>query len=247
MPKKRLDVLVTDSGIAESREKARRMILAGNILVNGSVEYKASRLMSDDAKISASVKPRFVGRGGEKLEAAFKAFNLDVLEKVCMDVGASTGGFTDCLLQHGAAKVIAIDVGKGQLHWNLRNDPRVIVMEEINARYLKPTDLPDTPTLSTIDVSFISLTKILPAVVDVMLKGGLIITLVKPQFEAGREKVERGGVVRDEGVHREVLNKIRAFGEEKLRLQYLGEKESPIKGPAGNKEFLLVWRHEVKK
>lgn len=183
----------------------------------------------------------FVSRGGEKLQGAFDEFGFSVRDRICVDVGSSTGGFTDCLLQHGAARVYAVDVGKGQLDWSLRNDPRVAVMEEVNARYLKPGDFDPPPDFAVADVSFISLTKILPAVTHVLAEHAELVTLIKPQFEAGREKVGKGGVVRDPAVHEETVDKIRSFGEKELGLVCKGVCTSPLKGPAGNIEFLAYW------
>lgn len=240
--KERLDILVARRGHAESREQAQRVILTGRVTVNGQVATKAGHRFSEDCKIVVEAGAQFVGRGGDKLQAAFDAFGLDVDGHVCLDVGASTGGFTDCLLQHGASKVITVDVGKGQLHWKLRNDPRVVVMEKVNARYLKKSDLADEPVFACCDVSFISLTKVLPAVIEVLAESGEIVTLIKPQFEAGREKVEKGGVVRDPEVRLAVVNEIKRFGTEELGLDCLGDCESPLIGPAGNVEFLAYWR-----
>lgn len=242
MAKVRLDQLVVRRGLAESREKAQRLILAGDVTVDGKAETKASRTVPEEADIGLVAAERFVGRGGGKLEAAFENFDLDVGGKVCLDVGASTGGFTDCLLQHGAARVYAVDVGKGQLHWKLRNDPRVVVMDDVNARYLKPADLPESPALATVDVSFISLAKVLPAVADVVAAGGSIVTLIKPQFEAGRDEVGKGGVVRDPAVRARVVEEIRAFGTGRTGLSWMGVCESPVRGPAGNVEFLALWK-----
>jgi 23S rRNA (cytidine1920-2'-O)/16S rRNA (cytidine1409-2'-O)-methyltransferase len=183
-----------------------------------------------------------VSRGGEKLEGAFAAFpGFDVAGRVCLDVGASTGGFTDCLLQHGASRVIAVDVGKGQLHWKVRQDERVTVMEEFNARYLRPEDLPERPQAGVADVSFISLRLILPPMADALAPGGEIVSLIKPQFEAGRGKAP-GGVVRDPAVREEVVEGIRAFGTGVLGLAWLGCVQSPLLGPEGNVEFLAWWR-----
>jgi 23S rRNA (cytidine1920-2'-O)/16S rRNA (cytidine1409-2'-O)-methyltransferase len=237
----RLDQRVVQLGLVESREKAQRLILAGCVKVNDRVETKASHSVPDDAVVALVEQERFVGRGGEKLEEAFVRFALDVKGKVCMDVGASTGGFTDCLLQHGAARVYAVDVGKGQIHSKLRSDPRVVVMDGVNARYLVPASIPEVPDFATIDVSFISLTKILPAVTQVLANGGRIISLIKPQFEAGREQVGKGGVVRSEAVRDEVVERVRSFGVGELGLKWLGVCPSPIKGPAGNVEFLAYW------
>ncbi|MFC1497579.1 TlyA family RNA methyltransferase [Verrucomicrobiota bacterium] len=244
MSKDRLDVLVAERGLVESREQAQRLIRAGQVFVNGQVADKPGHKHDNTVDIEIKEKQRFVGRGGEKLEAAFDAFELDVHDKTCLDIGSSTGGFTDCLLQHGASKVYAVDVGKGQLHWKLRNDPRVIVMENINARYLKPDDLPEKPFFCVIDVSFISLTKILPAVIQVLSENAHIVTLIKPQFEAGRKQVEKGGVVRDPEIRQQVIDKVKQFGVERLGLEWLEVYESPLKGPAGNVEFLALWKKE---
>lgn len=238
----RLDQRVTALGLAESREKAQRLIRAGHVKVNGHVEYKPAREINEDAEVTLVAPPRFVGRGGEKLEAAFEYFALDVRGRVCLDIGASTGGFTDCLLQHGAARVYAVDVGHGQLHSKIRTDARVVVLDGVNARYLKPGDLPEQPDFCTVDVSFISLTKILPAAAAVLAPEAELVTLIKPQFEAGRKEVSRGGVVKDENVRQRVVESVRQFGERELRLEWRGVCASPIKGPAGNVEFLAYWK-----
>lgn len=240
--KERLDVLVTERGLAQSREQAQRLILAGKVRAGGHVASKPGHKFDINVPLEAEAGPRFVSRGGEKLEAAFEAFGLNVEGLVCLDVGASTGGFADCLLHHGASKVFAVDVGKGQLHWKLRNDPRVAVMEDINARYLKEDDFPEKPEFAAIDVSFISLTKIMPAVIQVLTTCAYIVTLIKPQFEAGRKQVQKGGVVRDVRVREQVVEKIRSFGTGELGLEWLGMCESPLRGPAGNVEFLAHWR-----
>jgi 23S rRNA (cytidine1920-2'-O)/16S rRNA (cytidine1409-2'-O)-methyltransferase len=237
----RLDQRVVQLGLVESREKAQRLILAGCVKVNDRVETKSSHSVPEDAVVALVEQERFVGRGGEKMEEAFLRFGLDVKGKVCMDVGASTGGFTDCLLQHGAARVYALDVGKGQIHSKLSSDPRVVVMDGVNARYLAAADLPEVPDFVTIDVAFISLTKVLPAVTQVLANGGRIVSLIKPQFEAGREQVGKGGVVRSEAVRDEVVERVRLFGTGELGLKWLGVCPSPIKGPAGNVEFLAYW------
>jgi len=239
--KERLDTLVVKRGLVESREKAQRLILAGQVLVAGQLATKPGHSVDTELDITVKARPRFVGRGGEKLDAAFEAFGLAVEGRVCLDTGASTGGFTDCMLQRGAAQVYAVDVGRGQLHWRLRNDPRVTVMEGVNARYLDSASFVPPPEFAALDVSFISLTKVLPAVKDVLAGLGVLVTLIKPQFEAGREQVRRGGVVRDPAVHQEVLAHIRRFGEESLGLCWQGVCESPLKGPAGNTEFLAWW------
>lgn len=240
--KERLDVLVAELGLAESREQAQRLILAGQVLVDGQPHTKAGQRVAADARIEAKATARFVSRGGDKLEAAFVHFRLDVTGRVCLDVGASTGGFTDCMLQHGAAHVIALDVGTAQMHWKMRQDERVTVIEQFNARYLQAGDLPLVPSFATFDVSFISLERVMPPVAALLLAGGDLVTLIKPQFEAGREQVEKGGVVRDPAVREAVVQRIRAFGTQSLGLDWLGVMESPVIGPAGNVEFLGWWR-----
>ncbi|MBR4170154.1 MAG: TlyA family RNA methyltransferase [Kiritimatiellae bacterium] len=240
--KDRLDNLLVQAGLAESKEKAQRMILAGEVRVNGQVETKAGHKWESDVQLTVAEKQRFVSRGGEKLEGAFRAFpDFQVEGKVCLDVGSSTGGFTDCMLQHGALRVIAVDVGKGQLHWKLRQDKRVHVMESFNARYLKPEDLPEQPEVGVTDVSFISLKLILPPMANVLPPGAQIVSLIKPQFEAGREQVP-GGVVRDPAVREAVVQEIHRFGVEEIGLEWLGVEQSPLLGPEGNVEFLAHWR-----
>lgn len=238
----RLDQLVLARGLADSREQAQRLIMAGQIRVDGHPATKAGNTVENDVQIELLKGERFVSRGGEKLEGAFEAFQLDARGKDCLDVGASTGGFTDCLLQHGAARVIALDVGRGQLHAKLRQDPRVTVIEKFNARHMQPRHLPFTPSIAVTDVSFISLTKILPPINDVLQNGGEIIALIKPQFEAGRAQVGKGGVVRDAAVHDEVVERIRDFSTRELGLELLGVAPSPLLGPKGNREFLSHWR-----
>jgi len=239
----RLDQLLVEKGLAESREKAKRLILAGQILVDGHPSPKPGHPLAPDHKIVLKETARFVSRGGEKLEGAMEAFELDLTDKVCLDIGSSTGGFTDCMLQHGAARVYAIDVGKGQLHWKLREDSRVVVMEGINARYLIAEDIPKPADFASIDTSFISLTKILPAAKELLKPGGEIISLIKPQFEAGKEAVDKGrGVIIDPAIHDEVISKVRKFGTEELGLEWLDLSTSPLKGPKGNVEFLAHWK-----
>jgi 23S rRNA (cytidine1920-2'-O)/16S rRNA (cytidine1409-2'-O)-methyltransferase len=240
--KQRLDRVLVERGLAESREKARRLILAGRVRVGGRPAVKAAQPFDPAAPITVEGGPRFVSRGGEKLEAALAAFGLDVRGRLCLDVGASTGGFTDCLLQHGAARVYALDVGRGQLAWRLRRDPRVVVMEGVNARYLQPRDLPEAPDLAAVDVSFISLRRVLPSVTLAVRAGGDVVTLIKPQFEAGRRDVGRGGVVRRPEIRERVVQTLRAFGETECGLAWVGVVESPLRGPAGNVEFLACWR-----
>lgn len=242
--RQRLDQLLVERGLVESRSKAQRLILAGEVRADGQPVFKPGQEFPAKVVLTVAAPERFVGRGGEKLEKAFEVFALDVRDKVCLDVGASTGGFTDCLLQHGAAQVFAVDVGKGQLHWKLRQDPRVIMMEQVNARYLKPGDLAAAPAFAAVDVSFISLTKVLPAVNTTLCRGAGLVTLIKPQFEAGRKEVCHGGVVRNAAVHERVVSKIRAFGQTELGLVWRGVCESPIRGPAGNIEFLACWEKD---
>ena len=237
--KERLDVLMVKRGLAASREKAKAVIMAGDVLVDGQREDKAGTMFADTVDITLKGNPLpYVSRGGLKLEKAMTHFNLMLDGKVCMDVGASTGGFTDCMLQNGAVKVYAVDVGHGQLDWKLRNDERVVCMERTNIRYVVPEDIQERPSFVSIDVSFISLTKVLGPVRDLMEKDGELVCLIKPQFEAGREKVGKKGVVRDPAVHEEVICKVMEFaaeiGFELLHLEY-----SPIKGPEGNIEYLL--------
>lgn len=242
MPKERLDVLLVERGLATSREAAQRLIRAGQVEAAGTVAGKPGHRFETEIELSVKERPRYVGRGGQKLEAGLAASGIVVAGRSCLDAGSSTGGFVDCLLQYGAARVVAVDVGKGQLHWKLRSDPRVTVMEGVNARYLKRDDLPYIPDLATVDVAFISLTRILPSVTRVLAAGADLVTLIKPQFEAGREFVERGGVVRDEQVRADVICRIRSFGCEELGLAWRGVCESPLRGPAGNVEFLAWWQ-----
>lgn len=235
-------MLIVARGLAESREQAQRLIMAGQALVGGHASPKAGHRVPNDVEITVKSVARFVSRGGDKLEAAFEAFELNVEGLTCLDVGASTGGFTDCMLQHGAEHVIAVDVGTAQLHWKLRQDPRVTSMEKFNVRYLAPTDLPAVPEFASFDVSFISLTLVMPPVIQALKPAAELVTLIKPQFEAGKEQVEKGGVVRDPAIHQEVVARIKRFGVETQGLEWLGVRESPVRGPAGNIEFLAWWR-----
>ena len=237
--KKRLDILLVEQGLAPSREKAKAYIMSGDVYVDGQKEDKAGSMFGDGVKIEmrGNTLP-YVSRGGLKLEKAMKNFDLDLTGKVCMDVGASTGGFTDCMLQNGAVRVFSIDVGYGQLDWKLRNDPRVVCMEKTNIRYVVPEDLGEAADFSSIDVSFISLTKVLPPVRQLLKEDGEIVCLIKPQFEAGREKVGKKGVVRDPAVHKEVIEKVRDFAME-IAMEPCHLSFSPIKGPEGNIEYLL--------
>ncbi len=244
--KERLDVLVVSRGLLDSREQAQRLILAGDVFVEGHPLCKAGLKVSTDAAIQIRARARYVSRGGEKLEGAFEAFpDWSVCGLTGLDVGASTGGFTDCLLAHGAAHVIAADVGRGQLHDRLRRDERVTVMERFNVRHLRAEDLPFQPSFAVFDVSFISLTLVLPPVVAVLQDGAELVTLIKPQFEAGRAEVGRGGVVRDQATRDRVIDKIRAFGNNELGLVWLGCAISPLMGPAGNVEYLAWWRKPI--
>ncbi|NWG34916.1 MAG: TlyA family RNA methyltransferase [Chloroflexi bacterium] len=251
MTKVRLDVLLVERGLADSRAKAQALIMAGQVRVAGQTALKPAATVDASAPLTVESGPRFVSRGGEKLEAALEAFALDVNGLVCADVGASTGGFTDCLLQRGAAKVYAIDVGKGILHWKLRNDPRVVMMEETNARYVEA--LPEPVSLTTIDASFISLKILLPVVKKWLFPPppsplppgeGNIIALIKPQFEAGKKDVSRGdGVIRDPEIHRQVLLEVLSFAQ-KEGFSIRGLIKSPLLGPKGNAEF-LAWLNQA--
>lgn len=235
----RIDILLVEKGLAESRSIAQRLVMARQVRVNGQVVHKSSQMIETSADIILDTGPRFVSRGGEKLAAALDSFPITVEEKVCADVGASTGGFTDCLLQNSASRVYAIDVGHGQLHWKLRNHPKVVVMERTNARTLK--SLPEIIHLVTIDASFISLRLLLPVVVGWLEEGGDVIALVKPQFEAGKKAVGRGGVVKNPEIHRMVLEKVISYATE-LDLIPQDVIQSPLTGPKGNLEFLLWCR-----
>ncbi len=235
----RLDVLLVARGLAESRAAAQRLVMAGQVSVEGERVDKASRRFARDAVITVEQGPRYVSRGGEKLEAGLAAFDLRPEGKVCADVGASTGGFTDCLLQHGAQRVYAIDVGRGLLHWRLRGDPRVVLMEDSNARYLQA--LPEPVSLVSIDASFISLRLLLPVVAGWLVPGGDVVALVKPQFEAGRGSVGKGGVVRQPDVRRQVLAELLPYAAG-TGLAPQGLIRSPLLGPKGNVEFLLWCR-----
>jgi 23S rRNA (cytidine1920-2'-O)/16S rRNA (cytidine1409-2'-O)-methyltransferase len=236
--KRRIDQLLVDRALAESREKAARMILAGDVMVDGRRVDKAGALVSTEAEIDVRGRAPYVSRGGEKLAHALDSFKIDVRDKICADIGASTGGFTDCLLQRGAAKVFAIDVGSGQLDAKLRKDPRVVIMEQMNARILDPRLFADAPELATVDVSFISLEKVLPAAFGILRAGGQVIALVKPQFEVGKGAVGKGGVVRDAAQQQAVVARLARFAV--LRSWHvLGVTASPLKGAKGNREFFL--------
>jgi len=239
--KTRLDRLMVERGLADSREKAQGLIMAGEVLVNGQKAVKSGQPVADDAPVTVLARPPYVGRGGLKLAGALSHFAIDASGKVCLDIGSSTGGFTDALLQAGAARVHAVDVGAGQLDWKLRTDPRVVLHERINARDLKFEQIGEQVDLVVCDVSFISVTLILPAAVPFLRPGGQMVILVKPQFEAGKGQVGKGGIVRDPAIHQaacdRVTGAVRQFGFE------TGIMESPILGAEGNKEFLLYAHH----
>ncbi|MBE3596522.1 MAG: TlyA family RNA methyltransferase [Hydrogenibacillus sp.] len=237
--KGRLDVLLVERGLFESREQARRAIMSGAVMVDGAVMDKPGMRVARTADIRLrGERPKYVSRGGLKLEAALSAFGIDLTGKRVLDAGASTGGFTDCALKHGAAAVIAVDVGYGQLAWSLRQDPRVIVKERQNVRYLRPEDLPVPPDVALADLSFISLGLVLPALSGVLPDGGALIALIKPQFEAGPEHVEKGGLVKDPRVHRETVERVMRAAEA-AGLYAKGLIPSPIRGGDGNIEFLF--------
>ena len=237
--KQRLDVLLVEKGLAPSREKAKAIIMAGIVYVDGNKEDKAGTTFPENAVIEVKGKTLpYVSRGGLKLEKAMQKFPITLSGKVCMDVGSSTGGFTDCMLQNGATKVYAIDVGHGQLAWKLRNDERVVCMEKTNIRYVVPEDIDELAAFSSIDVSFISLTKVLLPVKNLLTEDGQVVCLIKPQFEAGREKVGKKGVVRDRAVHEEVIRMVMGYASS-IDFYPLALDFSPVKGPEGNIEYLL--------
>ncbi len=241
-PRYRIDQLLVDRGLAESREKAKALVLAGHVLIDGQKAGKPGQTVHADCRLELVQRLPYVSRAGTKLAGALDHFHIDVSGRVCLDVGSSTGGFTDCLLQRGASRVHAVDVGTGQLDWKLRNDPRVVVQEGINARYLRPEDIGELVDFAVCDVSFISVTLILPAVVPILRPNAEMVILVKPQFEVGRGEVGKGGIVRDPALHQAACDRVEAavralgFGAELI--------DSPILGAEGNKEFLLYARHE---
>ena len=239
--KVRLDQLLVDRTLAPSREKAQALILAGQVLVNGQKIDKAGRQIDPESRVEILESPRYVSRGGLKLEAAIRHFGIQVEHQICLDIGSSTGGFTDCLLQHAAARVYAIDVGTGQLDWKLRNDSRVIFREQTNARYLTRAEVPEPIGLAVCDVSFISITMILPALSELLAPSGEMVILVKPQFELERHQVGKGGIIRDPELHQLACKRV----EDEVR--YLGFRSeimpSPVLGAEGNQEFLLYARH----
>ena len=237
--KERLDVLMVKRALASSREKAKAIIMSGNVYVDGQKEDKAGSMFPEEAEIVVRGNTlKYVSRGGLKLEKAMSHFDITLEGKVCMDVGSSTGGFTDCMLQNGAVKVYSVDVGHGQLDWKLRQDPRVVCMEKTNIRYVTPDQIAERPDFASIDVSFISLTKVLLPVRELLSESGQVVCLIKPQFEAGREKVGKKGVVRDKAVHLEVIEKVIAYARS-IWYEVKNLEFSPIKGPEGNIEYLL--------
>jgi 23S rRNA (cytidine1920-2'-O)/16S rRNA (cytidine1409-2'-O)-methyltransferase len=241
--RERIDKLLVDRGLAESRTKAQALVMSASVLVDEQLVNKPSEKFSSEANIRIKARTGaqgYVGRGGLKLEAALREFKIDVSQSMCLDVGASTGGFTDCLLQHGAGSVVAVDVGHNQIDWKLRKDDRVEVREGLNARYLSSADFDVTFDLITIDVAFISATKILPTVVPLLSASGRLITLIKPQFEVGKGEVGKGGIVKDPAQHERVVAEVNAAAES-LGLTVRGVIESPIKGADGNKEFLALY------
>lgn len=240
MAKQRLDVIIAARGLCDSREQGRRLIINGDVTVDGKVINKPGTKVDDTADIEIHNKPRYVSRGGLKLEGALKEFPVSPAGKVCLDIGASTGGFTDCLLQNGAIRVHAVDVGVDQLVDKLRQDPRVVVKEHFNARYMTPEDLGEKVQLIVSDVSFISLTRILPAAYACLEDGGDMLVLVKPQFELQPEDIGPGGIVRNPALHQRAVDKIRDFVVNNLKREWMGVADSPIKGMDGNREF-LAW------
>jgi 23S rRNA (cytidine1920-2'-O)/16S rRNA (cytidine1409-2'-O)-methyltransferase len=244
MKRERIDKLLVDRGLTHSRTKAQALVMAGIVLVDDQLVGKPSEVFPLDANIrlkgEGDPASRFVGRGGLKLEAALREFHIKAFELTCLDVGSSTGGFTDCLLQSGARKVVAVDVGHNQFDWRLRNDPRVDLREGVNARYLKPGDFDQRFDLAAIDVAFISATRILPAVVPLLTDQGRIITLIKPQFEVGKGEVGKGGIVKDPAKHARVVAEVNSAAE-RLGLRVVGVIESPIHGADGNVEFLALY------
>jgi 23S rRNA (cytidine1920-2'-O)/16S rRNA (cytidine1409-2'-O)-methyltransferase len=238
--KERVDALLVARGLCDSREQAKRLVLAGEVRSGDRLIEKPSTTIDADAPLEIKEKLKYVGRGGLKMEGALEGFGIDVTDLVCVDVGASTGGFTDCLLQRGASRVHAIDVGTNQLAWKIRNDPRVIVKEKFNARHMTIDDLGEPVDLAVMDLSFISLTKVLPAVFSVLKPSGAVVCLIKPQFELERHEIGKGGIVRDTSLHDKAVEKIRAFVVEECGKTWSGIMTSPITGTDGNREF-LAW------
>jgi 23S rRNA (cytidine1920-2'-O)/16S rRNA (cytidine1409-2'-O)-methyltransferase len=237
----RLDVILTERGLAESREKAQALVLAGEVLINGVKAQKPGQSVAADADLQVLRRPPYVSRGGQKLEAAIDRFQIKVSGRICLDVGASTGGFTDCLLQRGAARVHIVDVGSGQLDWKLRSDPRVVLHERLNARYLHHEDIGEPVDLAVCDVSFISVTLILPALPPLLQPDAEMVILIKPQFEVGRAQIGKGGIVRDPALHSSACERVEnVVRQMNYKIDII---ESPILGAEGNKEFLLYARH----
>ncbi|MFO7986349.1 MAG: TlyA family RNA methyltransferase [Desulfatiglandaceae bacterium] len=242
-PRKRLDRILVEQGLVQSREKGKALIMAGLVEVNGIRVEKAGQSIPVWATVTVKSPPPYVSRGGRKLEAALGHFSLNVTSRVMLDVGASTGGFTDCLLQHGAKKVIAVDVGYGQLDWRLRQDPRVQVLERTNIRHLQPQDLEEIPHGAVVDTAFISLKQVIPRVMSLLQSQAFIVALIKPQFEVGKGRVGKGGVVRDPLLHREVIDRLASFFQT-LGWEVVGYIPSPLLGPKGNREFLMYVTRE---
>jgi 23S rRNA (cytidine1920-2'-O)/16S rRNA (cytidine1409-2'-O)-methyltransferase len=238
--KERVDALLVARGMCDSREQAKRLVLAGEVRSGDRLIEKPSVTLELDAPLEVKEKLKYVGRGGLKIEGALEGFGIDVTGLICADIGASTGGFTDCLLQRGAAKVHAVDVGTNQLAWKIRSDPRVVVKEKFNARHMVPDDLGDPIALAVMDLSFISLTKVLPAVFSVLGEGGQVVCLIKPQFELERHEISKGGIVRDEALREKAVEKIRTFVTEDCGKEWKALMPSPITGMDGNQEF-LAW------
>ncbi len=243
--KERLDVLIVDSGLIKSRERARALIMEGKVIVNGAVITKAGTLVNRDSEIILKKGDiPYVGRGGLKLKAALDFFHINPEDKIIMDIGCSTGGFTDCVLKENASKVYAVDVGYGQIDWSLRQNSKVILLEKTNIRYLEKEKIPDPVDLIVIDVSFISLTKVLPKCLEFLDKQGEILALIKPQFEVGRELVEKGGVIKDESKRKVAVENIKAFAES-IGLETIGIFESPVHGQKGNIEYFIYLRRNI--
>lgn len=242
MNKIRLDQLLVNRSLVESKEKAQKLIYGGLVKVNEILSTKPGHKFNEDCKINIKQKEKYVSRGGLKFEEAYSKFNLKIKNNICLDIGSSTGGFTDFMLQHKADRIYAVDCGTNQLHWTLRKNSKIVVMEKTNARYLSKKEIPELVDLCTIDVSFISLKKILPSVIKLINNNGVIVSLIKPQFEAGKDQIDKGGVVTNPIIHEKVINDIKDFGEKKLNLKWLDFCISPLKGPAGNKEFFAYWR-----
>ena len=242
MNKIRLDQLLVNRSLVESKEKAQKLIYGGLVKVNEILSTKPGHKFNEDCKINIKQKEKYVSRGGLKFEEAYNKFNLKIKNNICLDIGSSTGGFTDFMLQHKADRIYAVDCGTNQLHWTLRKNSKIIVMEKTNARYLSKKEIPELVDLCTIDVSFISLKKILPSVINLINNNGVIVSLIKPQFEAGKDQIDKGGVITNPIIHEKVINDIKDFGEKKLNLKWLDLCISPLKGPAGNKEFFAHWR-----